>query len=169
MESHHIYEAMLYTPMEPQDIVVGEVMWGATRAIISATAVMIAALAFGLIQSPFALLAIPAAYLIGVVFASMAMTVTATATTIGAMNNFFTLFLLPMFYLSGTFFPLERLPDVVRQIAWILPLTPAAALTRGLMTGELSLWMLAWIAELLAYAILPLFLASHFLRRRLTK
>ena len=113
-------------------------MWGATRAIISATAVMIAALVFGLVNSPFALFAIPAAYLIGVVFASMAMTVTATATTIGAMNNFFTLFLLPMFYLSGTFFPLERLPDVVRQIAWILPLTPAAALTRGLMTGELT-------------------------------
>ena len=87
MESHHIYEAMLYTPLEPQDIVVGEVMWGATRAIISATAVMIAALAFGLIQSPFALLAIPAAYLIGTVFASMAMTITATATTIGAMNK----------------------------------------------------------------------------------
>ena len=169
MESHHIYEAMLYTPLEPQDIVVGEVMWGATRAIISATAVMIAALAFGLIQSPFALLAIPAAYLIGMVFASMAMTVTATATTIGAMNNFFTLFLLPMFYLSGTFFPLERLPGVVQQIAWILPLTPAAALTRGLMTGELSVWMLAWTAELVAYAVLPLFLASFFLRRRLTK
>ena len=41
----------------------------------------------------------------------MAMVLTATATTIGAMNNFFTLFLMPMFYLSGTFFPLERLPS----------------------------------------------------------
>ena len=169
MESHHIYEAMLFTPMEPQDIVVGEVMWGATRAVISACAVMVAAAAFGLIGSPLALLAIPAAYLIGLVFAALSMTLTSTASTIGAMNNFFTLFLLPMFYLSGTFFPLERLPDTVQKAAWLLPLTPATSLVRGLMTGELTPWMLAWTGELIAFAVLPLFLASYFLRRRLTK
>ena len=169
MESHHIYEAMLFTPMEPRDIVLGEVMWGATRAVASAAAVMAAAAAFGLVSSPFALLAIPVAYLIGLVFAALAMVLTATATTIGAMNNFFTLFLMPMFYLSGTFFPLERLPGVVQELAWILPLTPATALVRGLMTGELSPWMLAWTAELIVFAVAPLFLASYFMRRRLLK
>ena len=46
MESHHIYEAMLFTPMEPRDIVLGEVMWGATRSIISASAVLVTATAF---------------------------------------------------------------------------------------------------------------------------
>ena len=169
MESHHIYEAMLFTPMEPRDIVVGEVMWGATRAMISAISVMGAALIFGLVESPWAILAIPVAYLIGLVFASMAMILTATATTVGAMNNFFTLLISPMFYLSGTFFPLERLPEVGQKIAWILPLTPAASLVRGLMTGELTPWMLAWIAELAVYAAIPLFLACYFLNRRLTE
>ena len=169
MESHHIYESMLFTPMEPRDIVLGEVMWGATRAVASAAAVMIAAAAFGLVSSPWAVLAIPVAYLIGLVFAALAMVLTATATTIGAMNNFFTLFLMPMFYLSGTFFPLERLPNVVQELAWILPLTPATALTRGLVTGNLTPWMLAWTAELIVFAIVPLFLASYFMRRRLLK
>ena len=120
MESHHIYEAMLFTPMEPRDIVLGEVMWGATRSVISASAVLVTATAFGLVLSPWALLAIPVAYLIGLTFAALAMVLTATATTIGAMNNFFTLFLMPMFYLSGTFFPLERLP-VVAQEARVVP------------------------------------------------
>ena len=169
MESHHIYEAMLFTPMEPRDIVLGEVMWGATRAVASAGAVLVAAAAFGLVISPWALLAIPVAYLIGLTFASLAMVLTATATTIGAMNNFFTLFLMPMFYLSGTFFPLERLPVVAQELAWILPLTPATSLVRGLMTGELTPWMFAWAAELIAYAVVALFLASFFMRRRLLK
>ncbi len=169
METHHIYDAILYTPMEPQDIVVGEVMWGATRALISAAAVLLASAVFGLINSPFALLALPAAYLIGLVFAALAMTLTATATTIGAMNNFFTIFLMPMFYFSGTFFPLDRLPDALQNVSWILPLTPATFLVRGLMTGDLSPWMLAWTAELIAYAVLPLYAATYFLRRRLVK
>ena len=169
MESHHIYESMLYTPIEPRDIVLGEVMWGATRAVASAVAVMVAAAIFGLVSSPLALLAIPVAYLIGLVFAALSMVLTSTATTIGAMNNFFTLFLMPMFYLSGTFFPLERLPAVVQELAWLLPLTPATALVRGLMTGELTPWMFAWTAELIAFAVLPLFLASYFMRRRLLK
>ena len=157
MESHHIFDAMLFTPMEPQDIVMGEVMWGATRAVISAAAVLFAATLFGLITSPLALLTLPVAYLIGAVFAAMAMILTATATTIGAMNNFFTLFLLPMFYVSGTFFPLDRLPDLAQKIAWALPLTPAASLVRGLATGELTPWMLAWTAELIAFAAVSLF------------
>ena len=169
METHHIYEAILFTPIEPQDIVVGEVMWGATRSVISAVAVLVAASVFGLVGSPLALLAIPVAYLIGLVFAALAMTLTSTATTIGAMNNFFTVFLFPMFYFSGTFFPVERLPDLLQKLIWALPLTPATSLVRGLMIGELSPWMLAWTAELVAFAVLPLFLASHFLRRRLTR
>ena len=169
MESHHIYEAMLFTPMEPVDIVVGEVIWGATRAVISAVAVLIAAVVFGLIDSPLALLTIPVAYLIGLSFAAMAMVLTSTATTIGAMNNFFTLFLLPMFYVSGTFFPLDNLPDIMHKAAWALPLTPAAALVRGLVTEDLSPWMLAWTAELVAYTVIPLYLASYFMKKRLIK
>ena len=69
----------------------GEVMWGATRAVVSSTAVLVVVALFGLVDSPMAVLAIPTAYLIGLMIASIAMIVTATATTIGAMNNFFTL------------------------------------------------------------------------------
>ena len=56
---------------------------------------------------------------------------TATASTIGAMNNFFTVFIIPMFYVSGVFFPLDYVPHTVKMLSWALPLTPAAALTRG--------------------------------------
>ena len=169
METHHVYDAMLYTPLEPADIVMGEVMWGATRGAISAMAVLSVATIFGLVGSPMAILAIPFAYLIGLAFGSIAMVVTSTANTIGSINNFFTLFILPMFWASGVFFPLDRLPDIVQKLAWILPLTPAAAMVRGLVSGDLSWWMLAWTAEVAAYFIAALLLASWFMRRRLIK
>ncbi len=169
METHHIYEAVLFTPLGPEDIVVGEVMWSATRAVLSAVAVLVVATIFGLVHSPMAVLAIPCAYLIGLSIASIAMIMTATASTIGAMNNFFTLFVLPMFWISGVFFPLDRLPEWAQTLAWVLPLTPSAALVRGLVTGDVSWIMLAWIAELMAYTVVALFLASYFMRRRLIK
>ena len=169
METHNIYEAVLFTPLGPKDIVMGEVMWGATRAVVSSTAVLVVAALFGLVDSPMAVLAIPTAYLIGLMIASIAMIVTATATTIGAMNNFFTLFILPMFWVSGIFFPLDRLPDAVRTASWALPLTPAAALVRGLVTGDTSWIMVLWALEMLAFTLVGLWLASIFMRRRLIK
>ena len=129
---------------------------------------MVAAI-FGWIEAPLAVLALPTAFLIGIMFASIAMILTSTATTIGAMNNFFTLFILPMFWVGGVFFPLEQLPEVVQRASWALPLTPAVALVRGLMTGDLSWWMLAWIIELSAFSLVSLYVASYFMRRRLIK
>ena len=169
MDSHHIYEAMLFTPISPADIVLGEVMWSATRAVVASTAVLTAAAIFGLVDSPLAVLAIPCAYLIGFSIAALAMTLTATATTIGAMNNFFTLFILPMFYVSGVFFPLERLPQAVQTLSWALPLTPAASLVRGLVTGDTTWFMVLWALELIAVAAVALRLASWFMSRRLIK
>lgn len=169
METHHVYEAILFTPLGPEDIVVGEVMWGASKALLSGAAVLIVAAAFGLVGSPLAILALPVAYLIGLTFAAIAMIMTATATTIGAMNNFFTLFVIPMFWVSGVFFPLDQLPDIVQKAAWVLPLTPAAALTRGLFEGELTLWMLVWTLQLLVYFGVAIWLSTMFMRRRLIK
>ena len=169
MESHHIYEAMLFTPIEPEDIVLGEVLWGASRSVLTGTAVLIAAAVFGLVGSPLAVLAIPAAFLTGVTFASISMILTSTVTTIGAMNNYFTLVLTPLFFFSGVFYPLDRLPEGVRTFSWALPLTPAAALVRGLVTGELEWAMALWVLELIGFSLLALRLAYFFMRRRLVQ
>ena len=169
MESHHVYDAILFTPLGPEDIVMGEVMWAASRATLAGTAVLVVATLFSLVGSPMALLAIPASFLIGAMIASFAMVLTATATTIGAMNNFFTLFILPMFYVSGVFFPLDRLPYGVQLFSWVLPLTPSAALVRGLVAGELSWMMVVWTLDLVVLGTVALRVASFFMRRRLVK
>lgn len=169
METNNIYEAVLFTPLEPVDIAFGEIMWSATRATLAGITVLFAATLFGLVTSPFAILAIPVAFLTGFMIASIGMNLTATATTIGAMNNFFTLFTLPMFYVSGIFFPMDQLPDLVQRFAWFLPLTPAASLTRGLVTGDLSATMILWVGQMVLYSTIAYLTASYLLRRRLIK
>ena len=169
METHHVYEAILFTPLEPEDIVLGEVIWSASRSVLTGTAVLAAAAVFGLVGSPLAPLAILVAFLTGMAFAAIAMILTATVTTIGAMNNFFTLVVTPMFFFSGVFFPLDRLPEGLQMFAWALPLTPAVALTRGLLTGEPTPMMFLWVAELIAFGLVALRLSSILMRRRLVK
>jgi lipooligosaccharide transport system permease protein len=107
--------------------------------------------------------------LIGLTVASIALILTATASTIGAMNNFFTVFIIPMFYVSGVFFPLDHVPHTVKMLSWALPLTPAAALTRGLVSGDLTWLMVLWALQLLAISVVALCVASFFMHRRLIK
>ena len=115
------------------------------------------------------MLAIPCAHLIGLTVASIALILTATASTIGAMNNFFTVFIIPMFYVSGVFFPLDHVPHTVKMLSWALPLTPTAALTRGLVSGDLTWSMVLWELQLLAISVVALCVASLFMHRRLIK
>ena len=124
---------------------------------------------FGLISSPLAVLAIPCAHLIGLTVASIALVLTATASTIGAMNNFFTLFIIPMFYVSRVFFSLDHVPHTVKMLSRALPLTLAAALTRGLVSADLTWSMVLWELQLLAISVVALCVASFFMHRRLIK
>lgn len=81
-------------------------------------------------------------------FSSIAMIVAATVPSINEFNYFFTLFISPMFLFSGVFFPLERLPEALRFIAYLSPLTHTVNIQRGLVMGHLSpslLWDLLFI------------------------
>ena len=167
METNNVYESVLFTPLGPSDIVVGEVMWAASRGALSGTSVLVVAAVLGLISSPYAILAVPAAYLIGFAIGAIAIIFTSLASSIGALTNFFTLFIMPMFYLSGVFFPLEHLPYWVRIASWAMPLTPSVALVRGLVQGDLSWLMLVWVFELLAVGLLSLIIGCALMRRRL--
>ena len=169
LETHHIYDAILYTPLGPSDIVLGEVMWGSTRSLMTGTAVLAVAAIFGLVNSPFAVLALPAAWLVGVAFACIGMTITASVRSLGAIENYFTVVLTPMFMFSGIFFPLDDLPTGVQVFSWLMPLTPGVELIRGLFTGELSGWMALWTLELLGFSALFYLLATRLMTRRLIK
>jgi len=169
MKYQRTFEAIIATPVNMEDVVAGEIFWGATRSLLTTLAILIVIAAFGLVHSPWALLTIPISVLAGLMFSSIALVVTSVAPTIYTFNYFFTLFITPMFFFSGVFFPLDAFSPTVQKLCWISPLTPVANLSRALVSGhpgDGAWWGLAIIIGLTAI----FFPAALFMmRRRLLK
>jgi lipooligosaccharide transport system permease protein len=169
IHTDRVYAAMLATPAEAEDIVVGELLWAATRALIYAGVMMVVLLAFGLVRSPLALLAPPVAALGGLLFAALGLSYTAVVKHMDQLVFWFTLFVTPMFLVSGVFFPLEGFPAWVQALAWLLPLHHLVEVLRALVLGTVSaatMGHLAWIGAALA-VFFPL--PVHLLRRKLVR
>ncbi len=133
------FDAIVATPVSVEEVVAGELLWGATRATFNTTIVLAVVAAFGLISSPLFLIVIPLAFFGGLMFASIAMCFTSVAPNIDFFNFPSFLFLTPMFFLCGTFFPLTSLPTTVQGVAMaVLPLTHVVNVVRGLVSGHLE-------------------------------
>ena len=137
------FDAIVATPVSVEEVMAGELLWGATRATINATIVLavIAAASFlvsqPLITSPLFILVPVIAFFGGLMFSAIAMCFTAVAPNIDFFNYPIFLFVTPMLFLSGTFFPLSSLPQTAQGLALaILPLTQIVNLTRGATTGS---------------------------------
>jgi lipooligosaccharide transport system permease protein len=132
-----IFHAMYATPISPRDIAIGNLIWiGARLTLISAVFTGVIVL-FGAAASPMVLLAIPAAVLTGLAFAAPIAAFAATQKTPERFAAIFRFGITPLFLFSGTFFPLDSLPEIVRPLAWITPLYHGSSLTRGLSLGTL--------------------------------
>jgi lipooligosaccharide transport system permease protein len=164
------FDAIIATPVSVEEVIAGELLWGATRATINSTTVLAVVAAFGLISSPLFLLVPLLAFLGGLMFASIAMCFTAVASNIDFFNYPSFLLITPMFLLSGTFFPLSTLPLPAQTAAQVLlPLTHVVNLARGLILGRvetLLLLSLAWII-----IVTPIFfvLSINLMKKRLIR
>ncbi|HBY99786.1 MAG TPA: hypothetical protein DEO84_00565 [candidate division Zixibacteria bacterium] len=156
------------TPVSTEDVVTGDIMYGAGRAMLQGTAILIVITAFGLVKSPWAILIVPLCFLLGLVYGSMAMLYTSFIPAINYVDYFFTLIMTPMFIFAGTFFPVAQLPHWAQKAAWFMPLYHTVNITRALNIGDIGaiwgnmLWML--ICGLIFYA-----LALWRMRHRLVK
>jgi len=135
MAAQRTWDAMLATPLRVRDVVLGELLWAATKGLMSATAILAVATALGAVSGPRALWVLPLAGLTALCYASLAMVVTGLARSYDFFLYWSTLFITPTLLLGGVFFPLERMPLLVQAAAHYLPLTHAVALSRPLMTG----------------------------------
>lgn len=164
------FDAIIATPISIEEVIAGELVWGATRSLMSASIVLAVIGAFGLISSPFFILIPIVAFFAGLLFSSIAMCFTAIAPNIDFFNYPAFLFITPMFLLSGTFFPIADLPWFVQFLAQaFLPLTHAVNLARGLIVGNLEsslLLSVIWIA-----AVTPVFfiLSINLMKKKLIK
>ena len=169
MHYQRTYDAIVSTPLNLEDVIAGEIFWGATRSILTACVVLAVVAAFGLVSSLWALLIPFVAAIQGLVFASIAMFYTSLATSINSFNYFFTLIITPMFFFSGVFFPLDAFPPLVQRLSWMVPLTSATKLTRGLASGQVDTGLWVPLAILIGLAMAFFWLAMSNMRRRLVK
>jgi lipooligosaccharide transport system permease protein len=126
-----LYEAVITTPLEPEDVALGELMWAVTRSLIYGSAFLAVMAVLGYARTPLMILALPMFVLIGSVFALVGMLFTSLVPDIDLYSFFFTLFVTPVFLFSGIFFPVESLSGM-KVIAWFSPLFHG---TKALATG----------------------------------
>jgi lipooligosaccharide transport system permease protein len=173
MNMQGVYDAVIATPLNVEDVIGGEIFFGASRGALQAVHILIAAAlftaAYGIIESPLAVLAIPNAFLAGLIFGSVAMSFTSIAPSMSAYNFLFAFVINPMFWFGGAFYPLERLPRGLEVLAQFLPITHIVEINRGLVEGDLHWTHLANLAVAVAYAAAFFSLAIWSMRRRLIK
>lgn len=168
MNFEKTYAAMLTTPIQPDDVLAGEILWAMTRSFLYGGCFWIVIAAVGLAPLPASLLALPLIPLTGLLFAALGITFSLRIPSIDLFSFYFTLFLTPLFLFSDVFFPLqERLSGGWLWIAEVLPLLHPVRLMRHAFRGEWSpilVWDLAYVIGLSA---LLLVLAARATRRRL--
>jgi lipooligosaccharide transport system permease protein len=157
------YVAALNTPLEATDLLAGDLMWVAFRLSLTSVMFLAVIVAMGAASSPLVVLAVPVAVLTGLAFAAPIMAFTATQQGDSGFNVLFRFGITPLFLFSGTFFPIEKLPLLVRPLAWATPLYHGVSLGRGLSLGQLDP-----VADAIHVAVLLAFLVGGAYAARLT-
>lgn len=168
MVPQQTYEALLATPLQVDDIVAGEMLWCATKSVISASAILAVATLLGAVTNPTAIMAIPVFFLTGLCFAGPALVMAAISPSYDFFNYYVTTVLTPMFIFCGVFYPISTLPNFAQIIVEVLPLSHAVAVIRPLVSGQG--WpdgTLLHLGVLAAYAVVGYLAATVFVRRRL--
>ena len=136
------FDSILSTPMSPGDVAVGELVWALIRGGIYAVGFILVMALLGLIVSPWALLAVPAALLVGFGFGAIGMAATSFMRTWQDFD-LIQLVILPLFLFSGTFYPIDAYPEGLRVLVQLTPLYQGVDLIRSLVVGHLE-WSLLW-------------------------
>jgi lipooligosaccharide transport system permease protein len=166
MRYQKLYDSILSTPLGPKDVAAGETVWALFRGLIYAVGFFIVILALGLVESWWALLALPATVFVGFAFAGAGI---AAVTYMRSWQDFdiLNLAILPMFLFSATFFPLSAYPDWLETVIQATPLYHGVDLLRALTTGAVGTGQLANVAYLAALGVVGTWIASRRIEKLL--
>jgi lipooligosaccharide transport system permease protein len=163
------YFAQIASPLTPVDVAGGHFLYVTFRLLQGSVAFLLVMVLFGATSSWMAVLAIPAAVLTGLAFATPMTAFAVSRETEQGFSAIFRFVVTPLFLFSGIFFPVTQLPTVLRWIAYVTPLWHGVALCRGLALGTIgALAALGHVAVLCVFAGVGLALAFGYYRQKLT-
>ena len=167
LKMQRTWEGILHAPMTVTDIIIGEWVWAALKALLSGSAILLIMYALGLAHGFRPLMVLPVLLLLGLCVAGLALVMTTIAKGFDFFAYYFTLVLTPMSFLSGVFFPLRSLPSWLQDVALALPLAHGAMLARGLVFGDPIPHPLSSILLLAVYGVAGVLIAVRVANRRL--
>ena len=175
MHYQKTFDAIVATPVSLEDVIIGEIMWGASKSLINSTIVLVVIALMGWLLSPAiqftsltVLLVPPITFLAGLMFSALAMIFTALVPNIDSFNYPFFLLITPMFLFGGTFFPISQL-GAAEPLAYVLPLTHTSLLIRNMSLGLSSPLDLMAFAYIIAMTAAATYLAVRLMKKRLTR
>lgn len=169
MHVQRTWDAILNAPVALDDVVFAELVWAASKALLSGAAILLVVTLFGFVEPRYVLWVLPLIFLVGLVFGALGLVVTALAPSYDFFMYYFTLFITPMMLVSGVFFPAEQLPEALRAVTGLLPLSHAVQIGRPLLLGQIPQDVGLHLGALLAYGAVAFWLALALMRRRLLK
>jgi lipooligosaccharide transport system permease protein len=166
MHVQKTWDGIMNAPVGLDDIVLAEMLWAAYKAIFTSTAILLVMLALGISHSPKLLVAWCVLAAVGIAFSCIALIFNALAKGYDFFTYYFTLFLTPMMFLSGVFFPREQLPAAVRFVSEWLPLTAAVELVRPMFIDQWPTHVIEHLLVLAVYAVAAFWAALALTRKR---
>ncbi|MFN0164137.1 MAG: ABC transporter permease [Burkholderiales bacterium] len=167
MHVQRTWDGIMNAPVALDDVVLGELAWATTKALMSGVAIMVVISVLGLAHGPLAFLVLFVVMLVGLAFAAIGLVINALARGYDFFTYYFTLVVTPMSFLSGVFFPVEQLPSWLHLVSQCLPLTHAVEMARPLLLGMTPPRAFLNIAVLAAYTVCAAWIAVVLTRRRL--
>jgi lipooligosaccharide transport system permease protein len=161
------YFAQLASPLDVYDVLLGHLAWIGARLAIVVSIYLAVMAAFGVVYSPWAVAALPAAVLTGLAFAAPVSAFAATQERDTSFSTLYRFAIIPMFLFSGTFFPVSQLPAWLQAVAYVTPLYHGVALCRDLTLGQVSWADLGHLAYLCAVAFIGYRAGRRTFARRL--
>ena len=166
MHVQKTWDSIMNAPVGLRDVLLAEMLWAAFKSLFTVTAILGVMLALGISRSPMLLLTWPILLLTGVTFSCIALIFNALAKGYDFFTYYFTLFLTPMMFLSGVFFPRENLPALLKTASDWLPLTQSVELVRPLFQGRWPADAAVHLVVLALYAAVAWWVALLMTKRR---
>ena len=166
MHVQKTWDGIMNAPVSLDSVVMAEMLWAAFKSLFTVTAILGVMLALGISYSPKLLLAWPVLLGAGITFSCIALIFNALAKGYDFFTYYFTLFLTPMMFLSGVFFPRDQLPVAVRHVSDWLPLTNAVELVRPLFMDQWPTHPVRGLVVLALYAVVSFWVALALTRKR---
>lgn len=144
------FEDYMISPINMTIYALGKIIAGACYGIYSATLIIVMVTIFtsDLVITPYFILI---SLLNCFVFSSMGFLIGLLVNSHSDMAKFTSFVITPMSFLCGTFFPIDKMPEVLRFIIYLLPLTHTNIAMRS--SGETSAQMALHAGVLVAYLI----------------